>query len=858
MRLARLIPLLLMLPCGLLGCMSRILCNERSCAPQATQLLGDCEELAAKIEYPDVERRGITGNLDSLPPRKLSDGIPTQYWVITLEECIRLGLENSDVLRDLGGRVLDFPNVVPSVFDPSIRMSHPRLGEEAVLGAFDPRWNQAYRYLGGHEAYNNIVAGDGSREVDREIFRMESELTKTAATGAQFAVRSVVEQQYNDLTQNLFSSIWSGNWEASIRQPLLQGAGVDFNRIIGPNGVVDLTLTRGVLLARIDGDVSMNQFEKGVRDYVSQLETAYWQLYFAYRNLEANRRGRDMARRTWQSVKLRNEADLRGGEADAEAQAREQLYQFEQQVVLSLNGTEDAGTPGVYQAERRLRRMLGLPVNDGDLMRPADEPTDAPIVFDWDSCLADALTRRVELREQMWRVKQRELELLAARNFLLPRVDALAVFRNSGFGDDLFGRSGPFASMERELSTFQNHQVEVGLQVDVPLGYRRQLAGVRHSELNLSRERAILRDQEHLISHNLAEAVANLETTFESMRLAYNRLIAANEVVESREAVFEAGKIVIENLLEGQRRLAEAQINYYRARLAHERAITNVHFQKGTLLAYNGVQIGEGSWCDRACLQFRSEGFRHRQTGLIDYRTMRSRISGGTYDDSLSASTEQLAPSELLEQIPAAPPYHQKPLSDGATVPDSTPPAEPLPAEPPLLDQGPAQPKALELQELPAPDQPTSEDSPASADNLPEISTIDSQPTSVLPEQSPHTFPLPPVEQASFSSMSPQRLARHLEPTPLNTNPSANTQQAVLVPTVSLPRTPLTLNGLPTTAPGAPGVDVTPDTLVSRQVNLSATPVPASTASEALIVPAAAALPLGSPGNVQRLPSIAP
>ena len=36
---------------------------------------------------------------------------------------------------------------------------------------------------------------------------------------------------------NLFPSVWNTNVEASFRQPLLQGAGVRFNRIAGPGNV---------------------------------------------------------------------------------------------------------------------------------------------------------------------------------------------------------------------------------------------------------------------------------------------------------------------------------------------------------------------------------------------------------------------------------------------------------------------------------------------------------------------------------------------------------------------------------------------------------------------------------------------
>ena len=41
------------------------------------------------------------------------------------------------------------------------------------------------------------------------------------------------------------------------------------------------------LVARIRTDISIADFEIGLRDYVSNVENAYWDLYYAYRDLDA-------------------------------------------------------------------------------------------------------------------------------------------------------------------------------------------------------------------------------------------------------------------------------------------------------------------------------------------------------------------------------------------------------------------------------------------------------------------------------------------------------------------------------------------------------------------------------------------
>ncbi|NDH94946.1 MAG: TolC family protein, partial [Planctomycetia bacterium] len=180
----------------------------------------------------------------------------------------------------------------------------------------------------------------------------------------------------------------------------------------------------------------MADFEIGVRNLVSDTEQAYWELYFAYRDLEARKIGRDSALEAWRRVHALYVEQSRGGEADKEAQAREQYFFFRSEVEQSLNS--------VYSAENRLRYMMGISSSDGRLIRPADEPTTARVAFDWQQSLVEALSRSAELRRQKWRIKQRELELTAAKNLVLPRLDLIGLWRFRGMGADLLGSNNSY------------------------------------------------------------------------------------------------------------------------------------------------------------------------------------------------------------------------------------------------------------------------------------------------------------------------------------------------------------------------------------------------------------------------------
>src|SRR5205823_13453281 len=60
-------------------------------------------------------------------------------------------------------------------------------------------------------------------------------------------------------------------------------------------------------------------------------------------------------------------------------------------------------------------------------------------------------------------------------------------------------------------------------QFQMPIGFRQALAGVRHAQLRLAREKAFLEDTELDVSHGLAHALRNLETNFQLAQTNANR-----------------------------------------------------------------------------------------------------------------------------------------------------------------------------------------------------------------------------------------------------------------------------------------------------------------------------------------------
>jgi outer membrane protein TolC len=530
---------------------------------------------------------------------------------------MQIALTHSTVLRDTGGLLLQSPQNIQTTMNPAIVETDPRFGVEGALSEFDAQLAATATFEKNDRQFNSILQGGGPGGLfpfQQDLNVYTAEIRKRTAAGTGITLRNRFAYDFNNSPFNNVPNLpWTASIEGEVRQPLLQGAGVDFNRIAGPSGVPGVY--RGVLIARVNTDVSLADFEAAVIQLVSDVENAYWELYFAYRDLDAKLAARRQAYDTWRQIHvLFNQGPGGQLEASAEAQAREQLYRLEAEVQDALvgqpqektNTTVFRGTGGVYNSERRLRSIVGMPPNDGELLRPADEPTMTRNVFSWQEMLPESLVRRVELRRQKWMVKRRELELIAARNFLLPRLDAVALYRFRGTGHDLIGNSNqPFDNAVENLVGGDFQEWAVGVEMLSPFGYRQGHAAVRQAELFLSREHAVLEDQERQVVSDLSDAISELDRAYELARTQYNRRMAALRQLETLGVLLQQADNVekprlLDLQLDAQRRLADAESQFYRSLAEHEVAIKNVHLEKGTLLDYNRIFLSEGPWPGKA------------------------------------------------------------------------------------------------------------------------------------------------------------------------------------------------------------------------------------------------------------------
>jgi hypothetical protein len=199
----------------------------------------------------------------------------------------------------------------------------------------------------------------------------------------------------------------------------------------------------------------------------------------------------------------------------------------------------------------------------------------------------------------------------------------------------------------------------VGMELNTPIGNRIGHAVVRRTELLLSRERALLRDQERAILAEVSDAFSELDRAYELSRLNYNRIVAARLRLEGEQARYKFGEGVLQFVLDAQSRVADAEAEYFRSLVDYNLAVAKVHYAQGTLLDFVGVRLSEGPWSD-AAYRSAAKSARRFKPRHLDYCITQPRpVTQEAYNQNVLPRTDAASspsrPDEAPTEVPAEP-----------------------------------------------------------------------------------------------------------------------------------------------------------------------------------------------------------
>ncbi|MBL8890015.1 MAG: TolC family protein [Planctomycetaceae bacterium] len=602
---------------------------------------------ATDLEFPDVEISPLAEVTQAHEPLSIQNNQFGSFWDLRLEEAIATALLNNKLIRGYGTPGLQDNRVAPGVdnlinnvnqagtmYNAAIRETEPGIigtpgqispagniptntsldvnqGVEAALAEFDAQFTSALNWERLDRPRNTIL--DSNNNVfNQDQVNFQTELSKKTATGTQFFLRNVTGYTSNNLpgTLQALPSFYSTSLEAEFRQPLLRGRGELINRM-------------PVIFARINTDQELANLEGQLQNMVANVEIRYWDLYAAYRNYQAAQDGFNSAHATWKVVN--ENLKVRERSVAEEAQAREQYFFF--------RAEKERAYTALLDAENNLRFLMGIAMTDGRLIRPADEPTEAAVVFNWYDAMDEALTFQPSLRQERWELKKRQLAVSHSKNALLPNLNVTGMYRLIGLGENLISADGtgirfpnPGSEAWEDLSSGDYQEGRLGIEFGMPVGYRRELSNVRNAQLKLARQFARLEDMELDASRELTQALRALNTNYRMAQTHFNRWVASTTAAESVLENYKLGTVALDALLEAQRGRSQSQVAYYTALTEYNKSIALVHRRKGTTLDYCGVTFAEGPWVGKAYVDAQEHARRRGASREMNYAFTRPAV----------------------------------------------------------------------------------------------------------------------------------------------------------------------------------------------------------------------------------------
>lgn len=510
-------------------------------------------------------------------PRSVLEPTTAERWALTMEAAKRLALENNKQIRVL--------RYQPGIAGTSV---------DTELAAFDAFFEMGGGWGETDRQVANLVQTFGSAQnaLRQNLFGGAAGFGRNTTTGAAtqdggggvpgdnligFSKRNAAggttsinyALSYSRANPiSVFTAVnptWTSEVRLGIEQPLLQGAGVEFNR-------------SRILIARAQQQLAVRDFDTNVQTLLRDVEIAYWQLYFSYQDLYSRETAMKQALVTWQ-----NEASkLEIGTASAPdvAQARQQYELFRAARLQSLNG--------VLAADRSLRNLLGLAPDDGRQIVPQDEPVTTEYKPDWDVAVLEAMENRPDLSSQRFAIRAAEIELARQKNGLLPDLTVNASYIISGL-DNQFDQS-----IDR-LTDNQFNDWFLGIRYRRQIGERAANAATRRAQLTLSRERARLQNLEHTIIHDLHAAYQNLIANYAVIQAEVDRRLAAARQLQGREDLYRQGSTTIDLVLQAQADFANALRDESLAIVQYNQALAQWEFAKGTMLINDNVTLAEAT-----------------------------------------------------------------------------------------------------------------------------------------------------------------------------------------------------------------------------------------------------------------------
>jgi outer membrane protein len=387
------------------------------------------------------------------------------------------------------------------------------------------------------------------------------------------------------------SPIIGSNFQFRVTQSLLQGFGF-------------LPNTRFIRIAKNNREISDVAFRLQVITTVDQIENLYWNLVYAFEN-----------------VNVQQEALAFSEKTLADTQKGVQVGTLPPINVVSAQSTVASNRQALTVAQTNLElqellmknalsRNLQDPLLAGAQVIPTSTiqlPAQEPITPTED-LIKDALEHRAELSESRIDLTNRDISNRAVRNAMLPSLGVYAYYGGSGLGGNISqnavfcpSSSGICINRDRIPSRFQTGSVSygdtlsqlvnstapdkgVGINLTVPILNRTAQADQVRAQLELRQAQVRLQQLENQVRIEVRNAQFDVQQNRASVDAAQAAVNLARQTLDAEQKKLQAGVSNPTNVLQMQSSLTTTESTLVSALAAYEKSRVELDRSTGLLL----------------------------------------------------------------------------------------------------------------------------------------------------------------------------------------------------------------------------------------------------------------------------------
>ncbi|MBN1343825.1 MAG: TolC family protein [Phycisphaerae bacterium] len=463
---------------------------------------------------------------------------------LTLADAIHRGLVNSYVIKIAG-------------YEPAVSTAQIVEAEAQFDASFYANWIDIIQ----DQATASALQGTSSKR-----WTLGTGIRKLLSTGTQVDIGYNASRTETDLSFQSLNPSYNNDMTIQLVQPFLRNFGIDFNR-------------SQINIRKNERRINFEKFRQQVRDTLSQVEQAYWNLVQKRRDVTITSELLAETEETYRYIDARRDFD-----------AFAVLINNSKSAVDLRNVDLIRAIAAAKEAEDQLKALINDPklnLSDDVEIVPVDIPEAVPLVVDRLAEIQAALDHRSELKQRELEIETARIIIGTAKNQVLPKFDAIFTYKITGLGPD-------WDRAFRQAADNDFNEYQVGVQFEWPIGSRKSRAALKQAKLRYEQTIAARKAQIEQIILDVNSAVRTLNTAQDAIYPAMDATDAAEKNVQAtKERAERKSPSELQTELAGQENLAQARRTFLQALIAYNVAIAELERAKGLLLHYNNVVLEE-------------------------------------------------------------------------------------------------------------------------------------------------------------------------------------------------------------------------------------------------------------------------